>query len=372
MRSASTPPPSLFALAAAISLCGCVHHGVAEQTIPADAPPRWVGTGPNGAQLLALYEGYDAVGLHEAYADRGWRSRFVDLGGRIDALTPLTEDAWVTANNEAGTLNLARRIGGAWTAERLATLEAAPTQVAAGDLNRDGVPDLAVVSHANRPVLRIFVGTASGTFRTPRIVPLDPRGRAEPTLDMVDLGRNGLDDVVVGLRTGAFSTPVPDHVRVFGSVGHGGLADEWMVRVPAPTQLDAADVDEDGLPDVLAVGPRGAWLLRSVGFGWLDTPQQVARGPFVDGLLDDVNGDGHVDVVLLDEQAARFDVRLGSGAGRLAPSRRYVTGAGPISATTVRRGEEVLLVSANAEDRSFTTVQVRRREPRTSSRRRRR
>ncbi len=369
MRSALTSTTWLLALTAATMLGGCVRHGVAEQTVPADAPPRWLDTTPDGTELIALYEGYDAVGMHEVHADRGWRSRFVDLGARVDALAPLSDDAWVTVNGDAGTVELARRTRGTWVTERIATLDAAPMQVASGDLNRDGVPDLAVVSHADRPVLRVFVGTASGTFQSPRSVRLDPRGRAEPTLSMVDLGQNGLYDVLVGLRTGGFSTPVPDHVRVFGSVGHGGLADEWMVRVPAPARVDAGDVDEDGLPDVLAVGPRGAWLLQSVGLGWLDTPRQIARGPFVDGLLEDVNADGHVDVVLLDGDQARFDVRLGSGAGRLAPSQRYTTGAGPVAAAAVHRGEDVLLVSANREDRSFTTVQVRRRVRRSSNRR---
>ncbi|MBV1861037.1 MAG: VCBS repeat-containing protein [Nannocystaceae bacterium] len=307
------------------------------------------------ARVLTFYKGWDAIGVHEVHVDEGWRSTYVKLSEPADDLTELGPRRWAVAHGESGRVVLLDGDDRARTT--IAQFDPAPLQVDCADLNSDGHIDIIVASDGTRPRLHLLHGRPGG-FAPPELVPLDPRGRTAPSLLLVDIDREGHVDVVVGLSTGARQAPIPDHLRIFRNAAHGGLVDEWRAQVQSPRQLDAADIDGDGLPDVLATGPAGAWLLLSSGFGWLESPEKLVGGTVTGGALRDVNRDGHLDIVLLRADSRRIEVRPGIGAGRFGTRQHYGVGAGPIALAIVERPEETLLVSANATDQSFTTAKV--------------
>lgn len=337
--------------------CG---HGSASSTHPADAPPRSIRAAAQPGTVVTLYEGYDAVGVHDVYVDRGWRSRFVSLPEPADDMAVLDETRWAVAHGGSGQVTL---IDGNATPTTIATFEPAALRLVSGDLDSDGHTDIVVASDGPAPALHLVFGSAEG-FRAPRHVPLSPKGRTTPSMLLADLDREGSLDVLAGVWSGRVGEPIPDHVRVFRNTSHGRLSDEWTSRVRSPAQLDAGDFDEDGLPDVLVTGPQGAWLNLSAGFGWLNTPEKLSRGEFTDGALADVDGDGRVDIVLLRADTHTVEVRPGVGAGRTAPVQRYDVGEGPISLALVDRDDQTLIVTANSAERSFTTVRAARRRSR--------
>jgi len=306
-------------------------------------------------RVLSLYDGWDAIGVHEVHVDKGWRSTYVKLSEPADDLAVLGPQRWAVAHGESGRVVLLD--GDDHQPATVAQFEPAPLQVASADLNRDGHIDLVVASDGQRPLLHLLHGRAGG-FAPPELVPLDPKGRTTPSLLLVDIDQEGHVDVVAGLTTGTPQSPIPDHLRIFRNASHGGLVDEWRAQVRSPHQLDAADVDEDGLPDILATGPDGAWLQHSSGFGWLDSPDKLAGGTVSGGVFRDVDRNGHLDIVLLRADKQRIEVHPGIGAGRFAPTLHYDVGAGPVALAVVERPDETLLVSANADGRSFTTAKV--------------
>ena len=163
-------------------------------------------------------------------------------------------------------------------------------------------------------------------------------------------------DIVATMRTGDRNGPFPDHLRVFRNAEHGRLVDEWTAAVPAPVGICAGDLDEDGLPDVVAVGTRGAWLLAGAGGGWLGPPRRIQAGDFIACDVGRFAGDAHLDVLLLDQRSGRLTLRTGAGAGRLSPAAHLRVGEQPVGMTTLRRGGQTWVVTANAGSHDFTTV----------------
>lgn len=337
-----------------LMVAACGHSSAGSRTHPADAPPRWVGAAPTPGSVLSLYDGYDAVGVHDVHVDRGWRSRYVKLDEPADDLAVLGPARWAVAHGGSGRVVVVDAFG---PTVEVAQFEPAPMQIEVGDLDRDGTLDVVVTSDGASPLLHLVHGDGDG-FAAPKHVPLVPKGRQSPSLLLVDIDREGSLDVIAGLTSGDREAAIPDHLRVFRNGAHGELVDEWRASVRSPHSIHAGDFDEDGLPDVLATGSDGAWLQISSGYGWLDTPEKVSRGDVTDGGLWDVDGDGHLDIVLLRADREFVEVRRGVGAGRTAPVQRYDVGAGPVSVTMVKRSGATMLVSANAGARSFTTVRV--------------
>ena len=346
--------PALLVVAA------CGHGSANRSTHRADAPPRLVAAASAPGTVLSLYEGYDAVGVHEVHLDQGWRSSYVKLDEPADDLATLDGDRFAVGHGRSGRVVAIRPDG---EPAVVVQLEPAPLRLASGDLDHDGSVDVVVLSDGTRPTLHVVRGHPEG-FHPPTHVPLDPKGRRTPTLTLADLDREGSLDVITGLATGKHDAPIPDHLRVFRNTTHGQLVDESVIRVQAPEHVAAGDFDEDGLPDVLVTGSAGAWLLLSAGVGWLDAAEKISRGEFTAGGLVDLDRDGHLDIVLLRADRAKLEVRPGVGAGRAAPVQRYDVGEGPISMTVVDRDGDRVVVTANAQAKSFTSVRVVRRRPR--------
>jgi len=148
--------------------------------------------------------------------------------------------------------------------------------VAIGDVNHDGKPDL-VVNDEIAATLFVFLGNGDGTFASPLVASTgdpEPAGFYPTELGQVaiaDINGDGKVDVVVG-RTirmaaslflghgdGTFDAPIdfPTNITILRGV------DDTSYGEPFVGFISVADLDRDGLPDL--VGMSGSVLLQRRG-----------------------------------------------------------------------------------------------------------
>lgn len=178
------------------------------------------------------------------------------------------------------------------------------------DLNGDGRTDL-IESGTSPPGVGVFLGSATGGWHPLKYYP----GVASATeLAPVDLDQDGDLDVV------ASSSAFFNH-------GHGILAPaQQLLPGVVLGPLECADFDEDGLPDLAAVGnePQAdpdLILLLGLGDGRFGPPTLEPLPTWPGGLaVADMNRDGHADLVMLSE-GRHLELRRGDGAGNFVVDR---------------------------------------------------
>jgi hypothetical protein len=298
----------------------------------------------------------------------------------------------------------------------------APSELTVGDLDSDGLVDV-VATIDTFDSLGIWYQHPGGGFSL-----LDPdqvlagtafnAGRS--SVKLADLDSNGRLDLLAGgvtgieirhqMTDGGFdttpglvlsqqllnSTPLPTLAAdLDGNGGHdlawagawssesdvGVLLDDAMIRPPessdaeltvasAIRDLDAADVDADGLLDLIAAMRDadlvGIWI-QSFLSGFTPTPSLVLGGPSLSGpaavVAADLDGDGRCDLatantgdhdlaVFLQEQSGSFPQdpgqRLGGGGATLLPQ--------DLAAADVDADGDLDLVSANAGGDQALTI----------------
>ncbi|GAC1684890.1 MAG: hypothetical protein PVS2B2_23860 [Candidatus Acidiferrum sp.] len=132
------------------------------------------------------------------------------------------------------------------------TVGASPVAIATGELNADGVPDLAVASQGTateNPSIAVLLGSANqdGTFAPATGSPL-PSGSGPTGLVIADFSNDGIPDLAV--TNNGIST-----LGVYFGLGAGLFAPRIELSVPPrPGALVTADFNNDGLPDVAFSG----------------------------------------------------------------------------------------------------------------------
>ena len=265
-----------------------------------------------------------------------------------------------------------------------------PTSVVTGDFNQDGHMDF-IVANAMDNDLWIYLGNGDGTFQLPRVIPLS-KGLSPVGLATGDLRGNGKLDLVVaesdsssigvllGNGDGTFgyeteyALPEPPASVVIDNFNHSGklgiaavmvtTVDPGLKGVPFIALLSgngdgtfatpvitntpgsfystawniaSGDVNNDGLPDLLATGPgmENSEIFINNGDGTFTAGQVIGGGSPLDGRLADVNGDGCLDAVIADPSSSSALVALGDCSGHFTSPIAFPVGDSPAAIRVV-------------------------------------
>lgn len=230
---------------------------------------------------------------------------------------------------------------------------AAPLMLAVGDLNGDGVPDVATANATSDDVSVLF-GREGGTLGDPTILRAgdSPRSLAigdlngDRELDIVAANQNSHDvSVFIGLGGGDFAI-----ARHFAVGGFG------------PRGVHLADVNSDGHPDVLTAN-SSSWDV-SVLFGGGDGMLSAARvfesgpGPYFMAVAD-FDGNGSLDIATADALAGTMTVLLGSETGEFEALSAVAIGPESFGIRTAdldRDGVPDLVVSYGSNESFFEVL----------------
>lgn len=141
-----------------------------------------------------------------------------------------------------------------------------PVAIAGGDLNADGIPDLAVVNQTDNTVT-VLLNNGDGTFVPAAGSPL-PTSTTPSGVTIADFTQDGLGDIAV-TNTGVST------LGVYIGLGSGLFSSRIELSTPTgPDAVTSEDLNGDGLPDIALTSHSSGANQVSV---FLD-PQSFASG----------------------------------------------------------------------------------------------
>lgn len=182
-----------------------------------------------------------------------------------------------------------------------------PRALVAGDLSGDGLADLALADFG-RDQLIVLSGTDRGTFEAPERITV---GQGPTAVVIGDFQGRGMRDLAV-------ANMVSDSVTILYGDGRGRFPRvEHFTVNPRPTFLVVGDVDRDRDQD-LVVGNdyrNTVSVLKGNGRSLGAPSTQELAGSARLPLAEDLDLDGFVDLVLINDDAKAIDVLPGRRAG---------------------------------------------------------
>jgi hypothetical protein len=177
---------------------------------------------------------------------------------------------------------------------------------------------------------------------------------------VTDLNRDNKADVAV-LAAGN-----SNGLLVYLGNGDGTLqAPSSFLTGTTPVNLAAADLNADGNMDVVVVnqGANTVAVLLGNGTGVVGSPAAFGVGPTARGVTTgDVNGDGNLDVVVTNQGSGSLSVLLGTGTGSLQAAVNVTTGTSSIDSALVDLngdGRLDIVTSLNALYNGIYSIAVR-------------
>jgi len=221
---------------------------------------------------------------------------------------------------------------------------------------------------SNQPTLtcRVNSDCAIGGFCAPRAIPVGAQPKA---LAVADFNGDGLSDVVVALGLSA-DPALLSSLMVLRGLGGGNFVPQpevdsssfdfgWMVT------LVAGDVNGDGHPDVIVSNEDGDSVSVLLGDGDATfepaVPAVVGRGAGPAGvLLADLNGDGVKDIATSGSFQDKVFVLAGIGDGTFAAPQQFALAAGAlpegIAAGDFNRDKRIDLAVGNVQNNTVTIL----------------
>jgi hypothetical protein len=222
----------------------------------------------------------------------------VDHDGKLDI---------VSANRDSNDVTIFRQSSpGTFTLQTpaLGSGSTAPSCIATGDVNGDGLPDI-VVGNAGNDSVSIFLQLTTGFYSSSPSTTLNcGPGSAPKSVAIGDVTGDGRLDIVVA-ATGT------NHVLIFRQNAGGNFANSPYLTLGGPGMTDApsavalGDLDGDGALDIACanLGDNNLAVFMHVGtIGFAATPTFLLAspdGPFQPASLaiTDLNSDGSLDLV---------------------------------------------------------------------------
>ena len=226
-------------------------------------------------------------------------------------------DIAITRGNYNGVSTLLGNGDGTFQAAVLSSGKASPSFMAAGDFNGDGKLDLVLMS-TRHPHLgpQILLGKGDGTFQTPYDYTVTGGHTALPYVAVGDFNRDGNLDLVVPLAG-------ETNVAVLWGNGAGAISSQSIVGMGCYSGFVAvADFNGDGIPDIVTANTLpcngGVSVMLSNGDGTFQSPINYTNTHLYSYIATgDLRSNGKTDLVTV--RAGYLDVFLGNGDG---PSRQ--------------------------------------------------
>ena len=192
--------------------------------------------------------------------------------------------------------------------------------ITAGDLDEDGHPDLAVTTLSQNRLV-IHLGQGDGLFggRTEYNVGLRVNG-----VKLADVNQDGHLDAALACGS---SDGSPGTVVTLLGDGTGDFTIDQTWEIGAyPRDIEVADLNADGLPDLLTTGQLNGQLtaLINAGGGAFETGiiSSAPGSPYALAVAD-LDGDGIPDAAVTHIDADQVSVHLGDGSGSFTEVQRH-------------------------------------------------
>jgi len=222
-----------------------------------------------------------------------------------------------------------------------------PWSIAVGDVNGDGHPDLVVAGWyltcngiVGTGEVSVLLNNGDGSFQPP--VRYSSGGLQALGVAIGDVNGDGKLDIVAA--NGSFSDTETCNGQVGVLLGNGDGTFQPAVSYSSgdcdPYSVTLADVNDDGHADIIAANschalngggctnPGSAGVLLGNGDGTFRPGVPYAadeQGNVVSIAVQDLNGDGHIDIVMVSADSAVISVLLGNGDGTFQPEVSYPT-----------------------------------------------